>query len=48
MKSLPDKWPFPPAGGPQARPEPVVEVRVAKRQPKRPKRDISNVPPAPF
>jgi len=48
MKTLPDKWPFPPAGGPQERPEPLVEVRVAKKLQRRPKRDLSNVPAAPF
>jgi len=48
MKTLPDKWPFPPVGGPQERSEPAVDVRVAKRPQKRPKRDLSNIPASPF
>jgi hypothetical protein len=48
MKTLPDKWPFPSPEGPQERQEPLVEVRVAKKPMRRPKRDLSNVPAAPF
>ena len=48
MQNLPNKWPFPPSGTLQERPEPLVEVRVAKKKPKRPKIDLSNVQPAPF